>query len=653
MQLLRYTILLIIMSGFCSAVPIIVNDQPASDFSDFYAWYRADDGVLEADGSTAENNDSVAKWINHLGNSNRDLDVIVGTSGTNPTFKADIINSKPAVRFNNSKGIQSPEARFGVLSQPVTIFIVCQQNSNVTDYIFDSANINSRNLLASNLVGSERLWAINGGLQFYSSPVVYNKFLLHTIVFNGSDSTHYINGKLAAAASGGVKSLGGLTLGIHAGLSGNALEGYISEMLIYSNALSASDRSNIEKYLLEKYALDYECGYDVVGYPVVDLNKDCKIDFGDFAVLAEYWLVCTDPKNPECAPYSILVPDKTDVFWQGMDGIHTYRIPSMNVSPNGTILAFAEARKISSADLSPTKIVLRRSSDQGKTWQPATTLIDVGDDAACDPTTVVDKETGRVWLFYEVFPSTWLTNPVPGLAYPSCLTYTMFSDDDGASWSSPIDLSPQIKSPAWYGLVSGPGIGIQLEQGVNKGRLVIPAHNSSGNFIYYSDDHGATWQRSPGMITDLPKGIECQIAELSNGNIRMDIRSAYEEAGYRKFSITSDYGINWTPVQIETELIEPHCMASLLSYKTGNSSILLFSNPADLNQRIKLTIKASYDDGQNWNVSKLLNSGPSGYSSLTVLKDNSVGCLFENGSLSFSSEKISFSRFNYSWLTSN
>ncbi|PIY40123.1 MAG: hypothetical protein COZ05_18175, partial [Armatimonadetes bacterium CG_4_10_14_3_um_filter_59_10] len=58
---------------------------------------------------------------------------------------------------------------------------------------------------------------------------------------------------------------------------------------------------------------------------------------------------------------TILDPIHTDVFLGGEEGYHTYRIPSVITTLNGTLLAFCEGRRESGRDQSPTDMMLRRS----------------------------------------------------------------------------------------------------------------------------------------------------------------------------------------------------------------------------------------------------------------------------------------------------
>ena len=74
------------------------------------------------------------------------------------------------------------------------------------------------------------------------------------------------------------------------------------------------------------------------------------------------------------------------------------------------------------------------------------------------------------------------------------------SDDDGKTWSDPVDITPQVKEDWCLFFGTGPGVGIQLHTGDYDGRLVVPIYTANSNVggsqssaVIYSDDHGATW----------------------------------------------------------------------------------------------------------------------------------------------------------------
>ena len=87
-------------------------------------------------------------------------------------------------------------------------------------------------------------------------------------------------------------------------------------------------------------------------------------------------------------------------------------------------------------------------------------------------------------------------------------------------------------------------------------------------------------------------------------------------------------------------------MASLGRHPDGP---LLFSNPASANRRVALTVRASTDDGKTWSEGRLLDPRPCAYSCLTVLRDGSVGVLYECGDAS-PVETLTFARFPLGWV---
>ena len=69
---------------------------------------------------------------------------------------------------------------------------------------------------------------------------------------------------------------------------------------------------------------------------------------------------------------------ETEVFTSGAEGYHTFRIPSLVVTGDGTILAFCEGRVGGYRDHQALYVVLKRSTDNGVTWEPMQTLVGDG-----------------------------------------------------------------------------------------------------------------------------------------------------------------------------------------------------------------------------------------------------------------------------------
>src|SRR5689334_3508689 len=94
--------------------------------------------------------------------------------------------------------------------------------------------------------------------------------------------------------------------------------------------------------------------------------------------------------------------DVTPVFTAGEDGYHTYRIPAIIATGKGTLLAFAEGRKAGRGDAGDIDLVLKRSTDDGKTWGQMQVVWDDEKNTCGNPCPVVDAATGTIWL-----PLTW------------------------------------------------------------------------------------------------------------------------------------------------------------------------------------------------------------------------------------------------------
>ncbi|MCS6977781.1 MAG: glycoside hydrolase [Gemmatales bacterium] len=338
--------------------------------------------------------------------------------------------------------------------------------------------------------------------------------------------------------------------------------------------------------------------------------------------------------------------EETVVFRSGSEGYHTFRIPSVLRTSKGTLLAFAEGRKNSVHDHGDIDLVLRRSLDQGKTWEALQIVWDDGPNTCGNPCPVVDRDSGTIWLLMtHNFGEDTEARIEAGTARGSRTIWVTSSSDDGKTWTKPRDITAQVKKAEWTWYATGPGIGIQTRSG----RLVIPCDHKAQpgrrffSHVIYSDDHGQTWKIG-GIVG--PQCNECQIAELSDGQLMLNIRS-YRGTGRRLVALSKDGGETFSEPFEDPVLIEPVCQASLLRYDPLPKA-LLFSNPAST-RREKMTVRLSLDDGRTWRYSRELHQGPSAYSCLTVLEDGGIGCLYEKGEKS-AYETITFARFSLDWL---
>ena len=339
-------------------------------------------------------------------------------------------------------------------------------------------------------------------------------------------------------------------------------------------------------------------------------------------------------------------PKPYTLFQSGQQGYKSYRIPSLITSAKGTLIAFCEARK-SPGDAGNIDLVYKRSTDNGKTWSDQKVIWDDGENTCGNPCPVLDAQTGTIWLLMTSNPGDALESEIIRQKVRSARTvWVCKSEDDGRSWTEPVEITPTTKDTSWGWYATGPGIGIQIKHGPYKGRLVIPCDHSyatpdghlrDGKYAYgahviYSDDHGKSWHLG-GTIR--PKANECQLVEVADGNgtLLMNMRS-YFGRQCRTQAISYDGGMSWTAPKDVPQLVEPVCQASIIRYSwpaDGQKSVLLFLNPASTTKRHNMAIRASLDEGQSWPYIRTLYKGPSAYSCMAILQDNSIGCLYEAG----------------------
>lgn len=316
---------------------------------------------------------------------------------------------------------------------------------------------------------------------------------------------------------------------------------------------------------------------------------------------------------------------KTTVFNAGDDGIDSYRIPSLVTTKSGTLLLFAEARKFSSTDKTPTDIAVKRSVDNGKTWSGIKILTQAGNNAFMDPVAVVDKVTGKIFLFTTLWPAN--DHSIKGNT-----AWLITSEDDGASWSAPRDITSEIVAPDHFIGGFGPGAGLQMSGSEYKNRLILPTRQTDGksykNRTVYSDDHGVTWQ----VGDRAPDGGEFQIAELPKNVLIYNLRGG---KGKRVVASSSNGGLSWSDSHIDFGLQSSVDYGGCQGSVFGVDSMLFYTGPAgglgsdSTEDRQYLKIYRSLNGGVTWEKEFLLYGKSAGYSCITQLTDGRIALVFE------------------------
>ena len=333
------------------------------------------------------------------------------------------------------------------------------------------------------------------------------------------------------------------------------------------------------------------------------------------------------------------------------DNSDTYRIPGLVRTPKGTLLAVYDIRWKNSGDLQgDIDVGVSRSLDNGQTWLPMQKAIDMKEwggksdleNGIGDPAILVDEQTGRIWvsalwLHGKKGKAAWYASQ-PGITPEETGQFIIaYSDDEGATWSEPINITQQVKNPEWYLCFNGPGMGISKKDGT----LVFPAQFKDKDQVphstlIYSKDHGKSWHMGTGAK---PRTTEAQIVELTDGSLMLNMRD--DNGGSRSVSVTKDFGQTWTEHPSSRKALpEPVCQASIIRITLADGrNALAFFNPATTQGRHHLTLKLSFDDGLTWPEkyhTLIYEPRNYGYSCLTQIDPTTLGVLYEgNGELYF------------------
>lgn len=351
----------------------------------------------------------------------------------------------------------------------------------------------------------------------------------------------------------------------------------------------------------------------------------------------------------------------TIVFSSGSEGYRTFRIPAIVEWRKGELLAFCEGRRTGSADFGDIDIVMKRSTDKGRSWSALQVIADVDSLQAGNPAPVVDRldpayPQGRLFLFYNTGNADEAA-VARGRGLRECHYIT--STDGGHTWSEPVNITGQVhrpnrpeRNPAyvfpedWRTYANTPGHALQFTEGPYRGRIYVAANHSAGppqarfrhyaSHGYFTDDHGNRFHLSETV--PLPGSNEAMAAELPNGGLLLNARNQAGDIKARILAFSPDGGMRWDSSGYDRSLPDPVCQGSLLNLRQPrNSNWIAFCNPADTARRDRLTLRMSPDAGRSWPVRIPVDQDPdpnskrdyTAYSDLVELDRRKIGVLYE------------------------
>jgi sialidase-1 len=322
------------------------------------------------------------------------------------------------------------------------------------------------------------------------------------------------------------------------------------------------------------------------------------------------------PSQFEPAP----VPDDIVVYSRGKGGYWCIKIPYLFTTFAGTLLALGEGRMQTCSDYAWTDLVIKRSTDNGRTWSPLQILhsnsTNPSTNVIGNAASVQDRNSSRILMpFCRNNKEAWM----------------MYSDDDGVTWSEP-ELIEGVTQPAWTWVGTGPPGALQLRTG----RLIVPSYhstvpNGNGEFsedhVMYSDDAGKTWQLGGSWNFGVQFPNECQGVELPDGTLFINV-PGLGTAMIGAYS--TDGGLTVPRVEQISTLIQPliGCQGSTLLHP--QMGVVYFSGLHETSVlRYNLSMHRSYDLGQTWEAYEIVDAGATAYGSLSLLSNGSIALLYE------------------------
>ena len=251
-----------------------------------------------------------------------------------------------------------------------------------------------------------------------------------------------------------------------------------------------------------------------------------------------------------------------------------------------------------------------------------------------------------------------------------------YSDDDGKTWSAPQDITPMVKADWMKFLGVGPGVGITLQNGPHKGRIVVPVYTtnrtnhlngSQSSRIIYSDDHGKTWHMGGGvndnrtlydgtvidssnMKNYYAQNTEASVVQLNNGQLKLFMRGL---TGDLQVATSNDGGITWDNYVARYDVPDVYVqMAATHTVQDGKEYILLANANGPGRKNGYIRVARVEEDGElTWLHHHLIQEGEYAYNSLQQIGPKEFGLLYEHHEAGGNPYTLSFKKFNWDYLT--
>jgi len=325
-----------------------------------------------------------------------------------------------------------------------------------------------------------------------------------------------------------------------------------------------------------------------------------------------------DGENVNHSNEPLIVIDTTT--FKNQIGNYRLRIPFCEVSNAGSIIVGADIRENTSSDQTRISIGIVRSTDEGASFKNSQIILPHTNcskwDRVMDGTILVDRETGRIYVFAHRIKSANIWERVHKKGDYNFDCSYVFSDDDGITWSDPQSFRKELSIDTTHviSIFGGVGHGITMSDGT----LVLPIQCKmevndtletyplqSG--IAYSKDHGRSW-----ICESLVPcySSECMVVEYEKGKLMVNSKSYI---GKRRVYVSDNLGRSWIQHQSDKMLIEPKaCQGSFHMLKDKG----FFLNPCHDKERKNLMLQVS-SDYINWKpIMQLISNKSFGYSCL-------------------------------------